>query len=986
MKKEIRRIVIISPTRGSCEVVRNIFTSGPIQTFLQTQFPDKMADLAKLEKTFGIVAGTGVGKTVFIRDICRARFGESFAYSVVTREEEATPKTWQSQVLIVTTGIAMNYLKAGHITNEDWVIIDEIHQTSTHLELAMALAKYNVVSVSWMSATINPAVYRDYFDTKEVFECQIRDPDKRAQIQVYKLDYRRHPPGAHEAENEIFVRDSPVKDFLRRKHPLQQIIERQEGVLIFLPTRAMCEEHARAYNDASGLHVDFYHGGESASKLGAYLRGEIPKPFLVFMTAAGSSALNVKDLAGVVILDEVYHERIVNNVKTLQREFLGNNDLLQMAGRIDGRVKDGWVAFLTTRPIDYENLRPVDPQFVLGGDLEDVALTCANLGISLNELDPIGHIGHAEFNAVWNKLVARGLISPDNRLTDYGRQVSQYPVSRVWGEHLAQCDDDLLPFVVVASASPSLYNMVRHDDDYDIKEFIVIGNDFLTKYNIIRHVIEKFTRVVTERDTGAQRFQLIGNFYQWTKGKGLYPKPIEQVLIAVASVCRSLEIPLRAVGGKFPEITPEDIIAFKQLILQVGALEVRNSAHVTIDGYSTKNSAASVCSSVSGNVLFGESTAFMGKNGLEKSMEGVTFNFAELEPYVEAVKRKIEYVRVSMDCEGVIVRYAYPGLGFSTLVQTEVEYEELPADALHQAQISLAVQSFARRLASDLPDGDLLPEEITTHNKAIIEAIVAYRQKQHKIDYGPWAYCYGSSPDTIAEKIYQGMLESTGVHTLPMAQKAGINFRISESFVPTEPLIEQPEPMPTSVRPAERFGTNLGSVLRRQIQSGPPANTPLTIRHLNGKPPRPDPTIGKATLTGIAPMKTKAELRREREQKEREDLKAQQAAAAAAIPQGKTRTRVHWLENQADQLRAELEMNARKLAEQQQRADELGAIYDEAYRAKGNGTVAKAQSEWTAACRLVDACREQNAAKKTKLTSKIDALESEALEIMMSFE
>ena len=127
-ERKFRRLIVVAPMRSHCQTVRTIFENGSIPTYLKEKFSDELDDLAKLNKTFGIVAGTGVGKTVFIRDICKFQFGDNFKFDVVTKEEEATDYTWTCDVIIVTTGIAMNYLKAGYIDSRDVIIIDEFHQ------------------------------------------------------------------------------------------------------------------------------------------------------------------------------------------------------------------------------------------------------------------------------------------------------------------------------------------------------------------------------------------------------------------------------------------------------------------------------------------------------------------------------------------------------------------------------------------------------------------------------------------------------------------------------------------------------------------------------------------------------------------------------------------------------------------------------------------------------------------------------------------
>src|SRR3989441_7125461 len=50
----------------------------------------------------------------------------------------------------------------------------------------------------------------------------------------------------------------------------------------------------------------FYHGGEPIRVIRPFLDGEVRRPFLLAMTAAGQSALNIRGLDTVVIYDARY--------------------------------------------------------------------------------------------------------------------------------------------------------------------------------------------------------------------------------------------------------------------------------------------------------------------------------------------------------------------------------------------------------------------------------------------------------------------------------------------------------------------------------------------------------------------------------------------------------------------------------------------------------------------------------------------------------
>src|SRR5207237_10533383 len=90
--------------------------------------------LAASGRGFGIVAGTGTGKTLAIRSIAQTLLRAPLKVGVVNREREATPETPTWNVVIVTTGIARRWFEDGLITARDTLVVDEIHQTSAELE------------------------------------------------------------------------------------------------------------------------------------------------------------------------------------------------------------------------------------------------------------------------------------------------------------------------------------------------------------------------------------------------------------------------------------------------------------------------------------------------------------------------------------------------------------------------------------------------------------------------------------------------------------------------------------------------------------------------------------------------------------------------------------------------------------------------------------------------------------------------------------
>src|SRR5204863_4541710 len=177
----------------------------------------------------------------------------------------------------------------------------------------------------------------------------------------------------------------------------------------------------------------FYHGGEPIRVIRPYLDGAVRRPFLPAMTAAGQSALNIRGLDTVVIYDARYANVVARGRNVLTRLYLGPNEILQMAGRVHGRVENGEVYILSDRDLEFAALKPGPPEFQLAGDAERVAITCAALGVDAQAVDlPVPVDRHA-YRDVMQLLTERALLAYARR-TRHGPDVDRMPVDRPWGQ------------------------------------------------------------------------------------------------------------------------------------------------------------------------------------------------------------------------------------------------------------------------------------------------------------------------------------------------------------------------------------------------------------------------------------------------------------------------------------------------------------------------------------------------------------------------
>lgn len=562
------RVIVIAPTRAACETIE-LALGLRIETLLEREHGAELRELARSGRGFGIVAGTGTGKTLAIRPIAEEVLGTgTLRVGVVNREREATPETPTWDVIIVTTGIARRWFEEGDILAADTLVVDEIHQTSAELELCLALGKRVGCRFIWLSATVDPSFYAVYLGAAAVLHTRAFDPARAARVRVV---------------------NQPPAGFLDDRF-LQQVVRRRRGVGVFLPTRAGVEEVAALVAERfPRIHAAFYHGGEPIRVIRPFLEEGAPRPFLLAMTAAGQSALNVKGLDTVVIDDTRFTNVVERGRNVLTRVHLGANEILQMAGRVHGRVEGGEVVLLSDRDIDFHRLEPTAPEFQLAGDSERVAMTCAALGVRADALDlpvPLDRVAYRRALAV---LEDRGIVE-QGRLTPYGRLVEATPVERPWAELLVQADDALVPVLAVMASAESLHRMTR--EDRDLEGLVVPGSDHLTAFNVYAEALAKTGHVGEVYGLPRHCFDEPA-IERWAERRGVLVKAIEDTALAVASVCRSLDVPLPAT---LPRATEPVRRAFCELLARVMPFDLVIDEE-TADGQEARVSRTSVCGS-----------------------------------------------------------------------------------------------------------------------------------------------------------------------------------------------------------------------------------------------------------------------------------------------------------------------------------------------------------------------------------------------------
>ncbi len=727
------RIIVIAPTRAACETIE-LALGLHIETFLEQHHGTRVRELARSGKGFGIVAGTGTGKTLAIRPIAEEILRTTdLKVGVVNREREATPETPSWSVVIVTTGIARRWFEEGDILPTDTLIVDEIHQTSAELELCLALGKRVGCRFVWLSATVDPSFYKRYLDSADV-------------LQVFEFD-------AAKAATVRVVDREPL-EFLNDKF-LQQLHRQRRGVATFVPTRKGVEEiAAHVSENAPRVNTAYYHGGEPIRVLRPFLDGGERKPYFLAMTAAGQSALNVRGLDTVIIDDVRFYNVIDRGRNVLTQEHLGANEILQMGGRVHGRVEGGRVFILSDREIDFFSLKPTEPEFQLAGDSERVAITCAALGVRADELElpvPLDKIAYRRALAL---LESRAIVE-NGKLTAYGRQVEAMPVERPWAELLVMAEDALMPYLAVMASIESLHRMTREERDLD--GMVVPGSDHLTAYNLYAEAYQTAGYVGEVYGLPRHLFDE-AKIDRWAERRGVLVKSIEDAALGMASIFRAVNLELPT---KMPNAGERTLRSFQELLAEYMPFELAIDEQ-TADGQEVRVSKRSVCGSW--GAIAGDIRYFADKFGTPRaSIEGTQVPANLLRRYATKGEAELVY-EPDRRHASLVLRRRVEYFGFE-LERTVEALDEIPADLLPQAR---------RVLAEALGRGQARHRAVDRNHAAIEQLREVYRRSG------------GTTPRVGANDLtplYEKMLQEQGVSSIEQFKAARLDID-ADSIVP----------------------------------------------------------------------------------------------------------------------------------------------------------------------------------------------------------
>ena len=438
------RIIIIAPTRAACETIE-LAMGLHLDTVLEREHGDEIRELAANGAGFGDRRWHRHGQDARRRPIAETILGTDGA----ARRRRQSRARGDARYAVVER----RHRHDGH--RATLVPGRRHHAPATRSSSTRSTRPRRSSSSVSHSASASAAAssgsprrsirrfYARYLDSADVIESTAFDPAQGGQG-----DRRR----------------SRSARFPRATSSCSTVYKERRGVGVFLPTRAGVEEAAEHTRIAFSAHQ---------RRVLSWRRADPHHPAV--SRRHGAQAVSARDDRGGSERAErarsrhrrdrrhAIHERHRARHATCSRKtHLGSNEILQMAGRVHGRVDGGRVFILSDRDIDFASLVPTEPEFQLAGDSERVALTCAALGVRADDLDLPVPLDRAAYRRAL-ALLEQPRHRRERTAHAYGKAVEALPVERAWAELLVNADDELVPYVAVMSGVESLHRMTREE-------------------------------------------------------------------------------------------------------------------------------------------------------------------------------------------------------------------------------------------------------------------------------------------------------------------------------------------------------------------------------------------------------------------------------------------------------------------------------------------------------------------------------------------
>jgi hypothetical protein len=357
------------------------------------------------------------------------------------------------------------------------------------------------------------------------------------------------------------------------------------------------------------------------------------------------------------------------------------------------------------------------------------------LGVDARDLDLPVPLDRTGYSRAITLLTSRGLIE-NGKLTSYGREVEALPVERSWGELLVHAGEELIPIVAVSSNIDSLHRMTR--EERDLHGVIVNGSDHLTAYNLYAEAVNQHGYL--GQVYGLPRHLFEDGLAEWAERRGVLVKAIEDTALGLASVYRSLELPL---PKQLPYASKEVRRQWSDLIARIMPFDLVIDEH-TADGQEARVSKTSVAGSwgaVAGSLRY-----FADRFGVPRAaIEGTTLSYDLVRQYATLGPPKV-ILSGPRKHQGLFVERRRTYFGFELETEIEPIGGKIPpelqpaardalADALIKGETTHPDQHRLRRALAELDElwrrsagtlKELAPERIRALIRLQLEGVTSW--------------------------------------------------------------------------------------------------------------------------------------------------------------------------------------------------------------------------------------------------------------------
>jgi hypothetical protein len=318
--------------------------------------------------------------------------------------------------------------------------------------------------------------------------------------------------------------------------------------------------------------------------------------------------------------------------------------------------------------------------------------------------------------------------------------VEALPVERPWGELLVHAGTELVPIVAVCSNIESLHRMTR--EERDLHGLVANGSDHLTAYNIYAEAVNQHGYL--GEVYGLPRHLFDDGLEEWAERRGVLVKAIEDTALGLASVYRSLDLPL---PKQLPYASKDLRLAWMDLVARVMPFDLVIDEH-TADGQEARVSRTSVAGSwgaVAGGLRY-----FADRFGVARAgIEGTTLPYDLVGSYAVVggakvvltgprkhqrlgLERRRRYFGFELDTEieqlNGRIPEEYRGEARDLLAELLVAGEVVHPDAARLKRAVGEVDELWRRSGGTLPE--LSPEATRARVRAQLERVESWDEFQ----------------------------------------------------------------------------------------------------------------------------------------------------------------------------------------------------------------------------------------------------------------